>query len=126
MLRAVALLLTLQLVGEALADAFAAPLPGPVIGMALLLAGLALAGGPSPTLDSASRGLLDNLGLLFVPAGVGVSLHLGRAAEEAWAIAAAVVVATLATVVATAWAFVALDRLARSTRGAPTSERRDG
>lgn len=110
MIRAVALLLTLQLVGEALAETFALPAPGPVIGMVLLLAILAIAGGPWPALEESSRGFLDNLGLLFVPAGVGVSLHLARAAEEAWAIAAAVVAATLLTIVVTAWAFRLLDR----------------
>lgn len=110
MLRAVALLLTLQLIGEALAETFALPAPGPVIGMVLLLGFLVVTGGPDADLSGASKGFLDNLGLLFVPAGVGVSLHLARAADEAAAIAAAVVGATLVTIVLTAWVFRLLDR----------------
>lgn len=108
MIRALALILSLQLIGETVARATGAPLPGPVIGMALLFAGLMAAGGPSASLEGAARGFLDNLGLLFVPAGVGVSLHLGRVADEAAAIIAAVIVATLITIIATAWVFRAL------------------
>lgn len=109
MLAALTLILTLQLVGEALARGLGLPLPGPVVGMALLFAGLVIAGGPGEDLRKTASGFLDNLGLLFVPAGVGVTVHLGRAAEEWTAIAAALIPATLVTLVATAWAFRLLD-----------------
>jgi hypothetical protein len=49
MIAALTQLLVLQLVGEVIARTLALPIPGPVIGMALLFAALALRGGPSPT-----------------------------------------------------------------------------
>jgi holin-like protein len=116
MIRALFVLLALQLVGEALAEALALPVPGPVIGMGLLFAGLLLRsrlvdrGVPEP-LERTARGFLDNLGLLFVPAGVGVTLHLSQAAAEWQAILAAVLGATVVTIVATALVFRWLSRL---------------
>ena len=114
MIRALFLLLSLQLLGEALAETFALPVPGPVIGMGALLAILLWRAGPSEPLERTARGFLDNLGLLFVPAGVGVTLHLSQAAEEWPAIAAAVLVGTLVAMVATALVFRWLARLSGS------------
>jgi holin-like protein len=69
------ILLVFQLIGEVLAQLFALPVPGPVIGMALLFVALALRGGPSVELRDTAQNLLQHLSLLFVPAGVGVMLH---------------------------------------------------
>lgn len=114
MIRALFVLLSLQLVGEAAAETLALPVPGPVIGMGLLLLILAVRGGPSAPLERTAQGFLDNLGLLFVPAGVGVTLHLSQAAEEWQAIAATVLVATVVAMVATALVFRWLSRLSGS------------
>ena len=46
MLFAITLLFLFQLAGEAISLIFNLPIPGPVIGMALLFAALALRGGP--------------------------------------------------------------------------------
>ena len=78
MLAAITLLLLFQLAGEAIALFFALPVPGPVIGMGLLFAALALRGGPSIELRGTAQNLLQHLSLLFVPAGVGVMLHAQR------------------------------------------------
>ena len=117
MIRALTLILCLQLTGEAAAEAFALTVPGPVIGMAALFAILLATGGPPPDLDRAGGAFLDHLGLLFVPAGVGVTLHLSEAAAEWEAILAAVLAGTLAAVVATALAFRALARLTGAEAG---------
>ena len=114
MIRALTLILCLQLAGEAVSEALALPIPGPVIGMAALFALLLARGGPSADLERAGNGFLDHLGLLFVPAGVGVTLHLSEAAAEWPAILAAVVAGTLAAIVATALAFAWLARLSGS------------
>lgn len=90
-----------QLAGEALALATNAPIPGPVIGMAFLFFGLVVRGSDSEGLDSTVRGLLDNLGLLFVPAGVGVMVHLPRLGAEYPAITAALVLGTAITIAVT-------------------------
>lgn len=102
MIRALATLLLFQALGETLRVAFALPVPGPVIGMALLAAWLLLRPAEAAALRDTSQGLLRHLSLLFVPAGVGVMLHAGRLADEGLAIAAALVVSTVASIAATA------------------------
>ena len=66
-----------QLAGEIIHQAFAIPMPGPVIGMLLLTFALMRkpAAVPEP-LSAGARALLRNLGLFFVPAGVGVVANL--------------------------------------------------
>lgn len=95
MIAALALLLGFQLAGEVIRLALGLPVPGPVIGMVLLLALLILRGGPSPNLRSTSGGLLQHLSLLFVPAGTGVMLHVQRLGAEGPAILVALVVSTV-------------------------------
>jgi holin-like protein len=83
MLKAFAMLLGCQLVGEFLHRIFSLWVPGPVIGMFLLA--LLLVGKPSALsepLVSTSRALLQCLGLLFVPAGVGVIGNLNLIGRE--------------------------------------------
>ena len=102
MLDALALLLVYQLVGETLTYAFALPIPGPVIGMALLLVTLARRPALLARIKGTGTTLLSHLSLLFVPAGVGVMVHFDRLADEGVAIAVAVVGSTLLAIVATA------------------------
>lgn len=71
-----ALLLSLQLVGEIIVRALGLPLPGPVLGMLLLFIGLAIRGQTPKQLNQLATGLLQHLSLLFVPAGVGVMSYL--------------------------------------------------
>jgi len=68
-------LLTLQLVGEALARLLRLPFPGPVVGMLLLGASLHFRVLREPV-HAAATYLLSHLSLLFVPVGVGVITHL--------------------------------------------------
>lgn len=101
MLKAITLLLMFQLAGETLVHFFAIPVPGPVIGMGLLFGALAMRGGASDELRGTAQNLLQHLSLLFVPAGVGVILHVQRMADEWLPITTAIVVSTLATVAVT-------------------------
>jgi len=89
--------------GEVIVIASGAPLPGPVIGMALLFIGLLVKGSVPPTLGELSNGLLCHLSLLFVPAGVGVMLHAELLGNEILPIAVSLVISTLVTLVITAW-----------------------
>lgn len=95
MIASLALLLAFQLAGEVLRLALGLPVPGPVIGMVLLLLMLILRQGPSVELRNTSGGLLQHLSLLFVPAGTGVMLHLDRLGAEGPAILVALVISTL-------------------------------
>jgi holin-like protein len=110
MLTALAYLLVFQTLGEALAYGLALPVPGPVIGMALMLGWLALRGDAADALRPTTGELLKHLSLLFVPAGVGVMLHLQRFATEGVAIVVAIVASTVLTLVVTA---VTVERVAR-------------
>jgi putative effector of murein hydrolase LrgA (UPF0299 family) len=88
------LLLLCQLAGQALAFWSGLPVPGPVLGLVLLVGLLAALGRAPGSLETTTAGLLRHLSLLFVPAGVGVMLHAGRLAAEWPAILAALVLGT--------------------------------
>jgi holin-like protein len=96
---ALATLLTCQLAGEVLGRALHLPVPGPVIGMVLLFVALLARGQPAPpALEATADGLLGSLGLLFVPAGVGVVLYLPLLAQEWAPLSLAVLVGTLSAI----------------------------
>jgi holin-like protein len=74
-LQGLALLLLLQAAGEALSHAAGLPIPGPVVGLLLLLLAVQWRRVRSP-ISAAAELLLSHLSLLFVPVGVGVITHL--------------------------------------------------
>jgi holin-like protein len=112
MLPAITLLIVLQLAGEVIARGFALPVPGPVVGLVLLLAGLMVRGArghaPPADLEDTAQGLLRHLSLLFVPAGVGVTTLLATLREDGPAILVALAVSAVATIVVTALVMRAL------------------
>ena len=110
MLPALTSLLALQLLGEVVVRWLQWPLPGPVLGMAVLLALLAARPAWLHPMKPVSHTLLQHLSLLFVPAGVGVMLHLQRLGEEAWAIGVALLLSTWIGMGTTAWILVGLLR----------------
>jgi holin-like protein len=92
-LRGLAILLVLQALGEALTHALGLPIPGPVLGLVLLLAALQLAWVRTPVAAAAEL-LLAHLSLLFIPVGVGVITHLGLVAQYGLRLAAIIVLST--------------------------------
>lgn len=113
MLLGLTLILGCQLLGEVSARLLGLPVPGPVLGMVLLLAGIALYGEVPAGVRLVGENLLRYLPLLFVPAGVGLVVHGQRLAADAWPIAAAIVGSTLLALLVTA---AVLGLLARRTR----------
>jgi holin-like protein len=93
------LLMAFQFAGEAVVTIIGIPFPGPLCGMLLLLLYLFLRGGPSDDLASVGAKLIDNLGLLFVPAGTAIVAYGALFATDGLAILAALVVSTLLAVV---------------------------
>ncbi|PLY01709.1 MAG: CidA/LrgA family protein, partial [Desulfuromonas sp.] len=75
MLQGLVLLLVFQLVGEGFSRVLDLPIPGNVIGMALLLLALSVGWVREEAIREASELLLSYLALFFVPAGVGVMLY---------------------------------------------------
>lgn len=111
MLRALTLLFVCQLAGEAVVRAAGLDFPGPVLGMALLMAGLFAAGRSGEALDGVADGILRNLSLLFVPAAVGVVQQAGLIASNWLAISVALATSTLLTLVVTVLTFRGVARL---------------
>lgn len=119
MIAGFAMLLGLQLLGEIVSHGLGLPVPGPVLGMAFLVAGLAAwsaAGGPDPVradapLGRVADGLLGSLAILFVPAGVGVVQYLDLLSAEGPAIGVTLVVSTLVTLLVTVATFRLIKRL---------------
>ena len=120
MIVSLGLLLLCQLIGEVVARGLDWPLPGPVLGMILMLS-LLLArehlGRVLPaevadgTLEKTSNGLLANLSLLFVPAGVGVVQRLDLFASHGIALLIALTISTLLALLATVATFRVVARL---------------
>lgn len=125
MIAALATLLVFQLLGEALVRALDLPVPGPVLGLALLLPVLAWRPPVLAMVRPTAQTLLQHLSLLFVPAGVGVMLHLQRLGDEALAIGVALVLSTWIGLVVAALTMQALMRMTRrSEPDAASSEGR--
>ena len=108
MINTFTLLLLYQLVGELISRALDLPIPGPVIGMALLFLSLLARGRFDAELRSGANSLLQHLSLLFVPAGAGVMLHLHRVADEWLPITFALVISTFAGMAVTGLVLKAL------------------
>ncbi|GAB4354344.1 MAG: hypothetical protein Kow006_20050 [Gammaproteobacteria bacterium] len=98
-----ALLLSCQLAGEVIALYLQLPVPGPVFGMVILFIGLLVKRGVPSGLARTAEGLLEHLSLLFVPAGVGVLLHVSLLADQWAALSVALVISTTLAIVVTAW-----------------------
>ena len=115
-----AILLVCQLVGEVVSRGFGLPVPGPVLGLLLLVVGLTVWGRgcdeaaiASSAVARVSDGLLAHLALLFVPAGVGVVQYGGLLKAEALPLAAALLGSTAITLTVTVLVFVGVARLVR-------------
>ena len=106
-LRGLAVLLLLQAAGEAIAHAWALPLPGPVLGMALLLPVLRIEA-VRGWVQAGAELLLAHLSLLFVPIGVGVITHLDLVSRYGLQLLAVIVLSTWAGMAVTALTLRAL------------------
>lgn len=118
MLQSLTVLLLCQLAGEVLVRLLLLPVPGPVCGMVILFTGLCLLGRVPDGLARTTDGLLANISLLFVPAGVGVMLHFDLIAADWMAIAAGIAISTTAGLLLTALPMHLLRRRHNGTPGA--------
>lgn len=103
MLTGLIVLLTCQLLGEVVVRALDLSVPGPIVGMVLLLVVLRVRRpGPTSGLVTAPQTLLRHLPLLYVPAGVGVIASLSRLGRDAVPITGGLVISWLVGLLVTA------------------------
>ncbi len=127
MIASLSVLLICQLIGEVMVRALRVPVPGPVVGLALLFAILimrdrfmSLARGPlrDNAVEGTAKSMLAHLSLLFVPAGVGVVQQLDLLATRGLAIFVILAASVLVTLLVTVGTFLITSRLMRGGRGA--------
>ena len=102
MLAALTQLLLFQLAGEVLTRGLGIAVPGPVLGMLLLVLFLLWRRGPGQELQNTSSQLLQHLSLLFIPAGTGILVHWHRVGAEWWPLLVTLTVSTAVTLAVTA------------------------
>ena len=86
-------LLLFQSAGELISRGLTLALPGPVVGMLILLAALRFEAVSRPV-SGAAQMLLEHLSLLFVPVGVGVMTHLALISQHGVCMVVALVLST--------------------------------
>lgn len=122
MVGALATLVVCQLIGEIVVHGLHLPVPGPVLGLLLLVGWFALRGGPSKEMAGTADGILSNLSLLFVPAAVGIVQHGQRFMTQGTAIVLALFGSSVLTIAVTAYAFLWADRRFGGKAPASTTE----
>ncbi len=105
------LLLLCQLAGEFLSQSFNLVVPGPVVGMVILLGLFMLLPKLAMAVQPTALGLLSHLSLLFVPAGVGIVGHLDKLGSDGLPILFALAASTALAITVGALVFVGMSRL---------------
>ncbi|MBU3013286.1 CidA/LrgA family protein [Poseidonibacter lekithochrous] len=95
MLKGIITLLVFQFLGECISILFSLLVPGPVIGMVLLLIFLIIRKSSFHSLDNSVGILLKYLPLLFIPAAMGIITQIDLISKEFFAIFIALVFGTL-------------------------------
>jgi len=119
MLESIFYIFLFQLVGEMVQKYFALTIPGPVIGLLLLLTTLLILGRNKTAfklklekgLTTTSEYLLSHLPLLFVPIGVGVVMHVSFLEEQLLSVLLVIFVGTVLTVGFTAFVMEKIQNL---------------
>lgn len=91
-----------QGLGELVSKLLVPSIPGPVIGLILLVAFLTLKGEVNPSLGMVADAFRQHLALLFVPASVGVILFLPELKTHALAVGTALIVSVILAIAVTA------------------------
>lgn len=124
MIMSLAMILGFQLVGEVASRALDLPLPGPVVGLCLLVASCVLRPALADRLRPVTLGMLQHLSLFFVPAGVGVIAHMTLIREQGVALLLAILASTVLAIAIGAVVFEWVARWTGSEDPEAVKERR--
>jgi holin-like protein len=102
MIQGLAVLLVFQSLGELASRLLQGAMPGPVLGLILLLVFLVMKKSISPSIAAAADGLLAHLSIFFIPAAVGVMLYASTLAQTGAAWVLAILLSTVAAITTTA------------------------
>ena len=110
MLNSIFTIFLFQLFGEFLQKFFELNIPGPVIGLILLLSALLIIKKNNKIIEDfkenlvfSAENLLNYLPLLFIPVGVGVVMHLSLLEENLVPVLLVIIIGTLLTLALTAF-----------------------
>ena len=110
MLKSLFIIFFYQLLGEAIQKIFEINIPGPVIGLILLLLSFIIFSKKFThskkiikEISVTSNQIINYLSLLFVPIGVGVVMHIDYLGDNLFKIFSIIIIGTLATLVFTAF-----------------------
>jgi putative effector of murein hydrolase LrgA (UPF0299 family) len=95
-------ILLFQGAGEVVSRFVLPLIPGPVVGLLLLLVWFQVRGRIPEAVDEVASALTRHLGLLFIPAAVGVVMFWPQLRSHALAVVTALVASAIATVAVTA------------------------
>ncbi|RXJ87660.1 CidA/LrgA family protein [Arcobacter sp. CECT 8985] len=99
MLKGIIVLLVFQFIGECISKLFSLLVPGPVIGMILLLIFLMIRKSSFKSLDNAVFIHLRYLPMLFIPAAMGIITQADILQKEFWAILISLLVGTIVALI---------------------------
>lgn len=102
-LRGLTWLVLFQLLGTAVNHLGVSIVPGPILGLLLLLGYLMWRGDVSAPLNEAAVSLLRYLPLMLVPPAVGVMVYAGQIARDFWAIGGALLISVLVSMSVAGW-----------------------
>lgn len=116
MLQTFGLLLGCQLLGEITVRGFGLPVPGPVLGLALLVLLLGVMPALAEQLRPTTTVILANLSFLFVPAGVGVIGNLDVFSDDWLVLLLILTVSTVLSMLAAVGTFIGVRLLIESRK----------
>jgi holin-like protein len=122
MIRGLVFILLFQGMGEIISKALSLPIPGPVIGMVLLLSVLVIRDQLDPDVERVAGAFTQNLGLLFIPAAVGVVMFIPALRVHGLSIAAILLASVALSIAITAITLRLLTPPSSTDHAAPSPE----
>ncbi len=101
MIQAMVLVLALAVLGDTLADALGAPVPGATIGLLLLAASFGARGGPDRGSTALFEGVAPHFPLFFIPAASGLVASADLLASAWLSVVTAILASTIAAIAIT-------------------------